>query len=79
MSCECSSLGDNGKVIADLVRKKGFENMRTKVTHEIDCECGNKFLMETLICTCPNCNITYAVTPCSSNLKENIKSCGTNY
>ncbi len=79
MSCGCSSLGNDGKAVADLVRGKGFENMPTKVNHTIDCSCGDTFVMDTLVCKCPKCNMTYAVTPCSSDNKENIKACGIDY
>lgn len=79
MTCGCSSIGNDGKAVADLVRSKGFENMKSKKIHKITCECGENFEMETLICKCPHCNMTYAVTPCSSDKIENIKSCGVNY
>lgn len=79
MSCGCSSLGNDGKAVADLVRGKGFENMPTKVIHTIVCSCGDTFVMDKLVCKCPKCNMTYAVTPCSSDNKENIKACGIDY
>lgn len=79
MSCGCSSLGNDGKGVADLVRGKGFENMPTKVNHTIVCSCGDTFVMDKLVCKCPKCNMTYAVTPCSSDNKGNIKACGIDY
>ncbi|MBM7836180.1 hypothetical protein [Clostridium sardiniense] len=79
MSCGCSSLGNDGKGVADLVRGKGFENMPTKVNHTIVCSCGDTFVMDKLVCKCPKCNMTYTVTPCSSDNKENIKACGIDY
>lgn len=79
MACGCSSLGNDGKAVADLVRSKGFENMQTKVVHEIECSCGTSFQMDKLVTQCPNCKMTYAVTPCSSDKKENIKPCGIEY
>lgn len=78
MSCGCSSI-NSGKQIADLVRSKGFENMQTKKIHAITCSCGNTFSMDRLIYKCEKCNITYAVTPCSSDDINNIKECGINY
>lgn len=30
MGCGCSSLGNDGKKVADLVREKGFQDMHTK-------------------------------------------------
>ncbi|MDO5039947.1 hypothetical protein [Clostridium sp.] len=78
MSCGCSTI-NNGKQVADLVRSKGFENMQTKKLHNITCSCGNTFIMDKLICKCNNCNMTYAVTPCSSDDINSIKECGINY
>lgn len=79
MGCGCSSLGNDGKKVADLVREKGFQDMHTKVEHTITCSCGETFIMNKLITKCPRCHITYAVTPCSSDNKDNIKSCGIDY
>lgn len=78
MACNCSSISD-GKSIADLVRGKGFENMSPKTNHSIICDCGEVFEMKTLVCKCPNCNMTYAVTPCSSDKIESVNKCGINY
>ncbi|MBD3108195.1 hypothetical protein IEO70_07420 [Bacillus sp. AGMB 02131] len=78
MSCGCSNLKD-GKAIADLVRSKGKENLPPLVEHEIACECGENFTMETVIMNCPKCEMTYAVTPCSSDEINNIKPAGINY
>ena len=55
------------------------ENMPTKVNHSIKCSCGETFIMDTLVFKCPNCKMTYAVTPCSSDNVENVKSCGIDY
>lgn len=79
MSCGCGSLDGNGKAIVDLVRSKGKDNFELKFEHIIDCSCGNSFKMKTLVDKCPNCNMTYGVTPCSSKDKENIKPAGINY
>lgn len=78
MTCDCNSISD-GKSIANLVRGKGLENTPPKINHLIACSCGENFNMKTILCTCPNCKMTYAVTPCSSNNIENIKKCGINY
>lgn len=78
MSCGCSSIKD-GKAIADLVRSKGKENHPPQVAHLIACECGETFTLKTVIMNCPKCEMTYAVTPCSSDVKSNIKPAGINY
>lgn len=79
MSCGCSNLNNDGKKIVDLVRSKGFENKTPTGELNISCDCGTKFKMETLVCNCPNCKMTYAVTPCSSSKVENVHTAGFNY
>ncbi|MGL4874242.1 MAG: hypothetical protein ACRC30_06285 [Clostridium sp.] len=79
MACGCGSTNGDGKKICDLVRGKGFDSMPTKIVHTIECSCGKEFQMDTLVQNCPHCGITYAVTPCSSDKKESIASCGENY
>lgn len=79
MSCGCNNLGSDGKKVADLVRGKGFENKTPTGDLNIPCECGTNFKMETLVCNCPNCNMTYAVTPCSSSKLESVHKAGMNY
>ena len=78
MSCGCSTSKD-GKAIVDHVKSKGKENHPPKVAHRINCECGESFVLKTVIMNCSNCNMTYAVTPCSSNKIENIKKAGIQY
>lgn len=79
MSCGCSTLGNDGKAIVDLVRSKGKDTFQLKTPYEIECSCGNTFSMVTIIDKCPHCNMTYGVTPCSSHDKNNIKPAGMNY
>ncbi|MGM9924356.1 MAG: hypothetical protein ACI35R_08930 [Bacillus sp. (in: firmicutes)] len=78
MSCNCSTLKD-GKNIVDHVKSKGKENFPPKIAHSIDCECGETFILETVIMNCPACQMTYAVTPCSSDNINNIKPAGIKY
>ncbi|ALC89408.1 hypothetical protein AM500_06135 [Bacillus sp. FJAT-18017] len=78
MSCGCSSLGD-GKAIVDHVKSKGKQFNPPLVAHEMHCECGETFTLETVIMDCPSCGMTYAVTPCSSADIENIKPAGIRY
>ena len=78
MGCGCSNLRD-GKAIADLVRSKGKDMYPPQVKHEITCECGETFTLETVIMSCPKCEMTYAVTPCSSDDQNNIKPAGLGY
>ena len=53
--------------------------MRLSTPHVITCSCGEEFVMETFVSVCPNCKMTYGVTPCSQSDKENIKPAGINY
>lgn len=78
MSCGCSSLAD-GKAIVDHVKSKGKENEVPHVLHNINCGCGNSFILEKVITNCPSCGMTYAVTPCSSGNIENVKQAGIRY
>lgn len=79
MSCGCSSDLMDGKAIVDHVKRKGKENLAPAVEHEINCECGQTFLFKKVIANCPSCEMTYAVTPCSSNDINNIKRAGIRY
>lgn len=79
MSCSCSSTLKDGRAIVNHVRAKGKEHSAPTVEHEITCECGETFALKTVIMNCPNCEMTYAVTPCGSNHKDNIKLAGINY
>ncbi|MGL4107911.1 hypothetical protein [Clostridium sp. LP20] len=79
MSCGCSTLGNDGKAIVDLVRSKDKATLPLKESYKIDCSCGKDFTMKTLVDNCPNCGMTYGVTPCSQSDKNNIKAAGINY
>lgn len=79
MDCGCKDIKNNGQKIADLVRSKGFENNKPLGDITINCECGNSFKMETLVCKCAECDTTYAVTPCSSSSIDNVSIAGKNY
>lgn len=78
MSCGCSNLKD-GKTIVDHVKSKGKENLPPRVHHIITCECGETFTLNTVIMNCPTCEMTYAVTPCSSDNISNVKPAGIKY
>ncbi|MGJ7922279.1 hypothetical protein [Neobacillus sp. LXY-4] len=79
MSCGCSSKLKDGQAIVDHVKEKGKENFAPDVAHEITCECGETFVLEKVIMNCPKCEMTYAVTPCGSSDKNNIKLAGIKY
>ncbi len=78
MSCGCGNFND-GKAIVDHVKSKDKENFAPAVEHEITCECGETFALKTVIMNCPKCEMTYAVTPCSSADINNVKVAGIKY
>lgn len=78
MSCGCGSLKD-GMAVVDHVKSKKKDKLPSQVAHEITCECGETFLFTTVIMNCPKCEMTYAVTPCSSGDINNIKRAGIRY
>lgn len=79
MSCGCGTHNKDGKAIVDRVREKGKAIMNLSFTHTITCSCGEDFIMKTFVDSCPNCKMTYGVTPCSQSDKSNIKAAGINY
>jgi hypothetical protein len=79
MSCGCTSNLKDGKDVVDHVKSKGKESYAPTVAHEILCECGESFTLETVIMNCPKCEMTYAVTPCGSGDSNNIKMAGIKY
>ena len=79
MSCGCTSRLKDGKAIVDHVKSKGKENFAPTVAHQIQCECGETFILQTLIMNCPKCEMTYAVTPCGSGEVNNIMPAGIKY
>lgn len=79
MSCGCGTHKKDGKAIVDKVRQVGKAEMNLTVPHVVACSCGHEFEMKTFVDVCPNCHMTYGVTPCSQSDKENIKPAGINY
>ncbi len=80
MSCGCKTMNKkDGKAVVDLVRSKGFEDKNIAIPHEINCSCGESFIMKKLVDKCPKCHMTYGVTPCSSRDRDNIAAAGINY
>lgn len=79
MSCGCSSNLKDGMAIVDHVKSKGKDKLAPTVAHQIVCECGESFTLKTVIMNCPKCEMTYAVTPCSSDNVNNVKTAGRKY
>lgn len=69
----------NGKAIVDKVRMVQVSNGELQIKHDVSCECGTVFKMETFETECPSCHMVYGVTPCSSHDKNNIRPAGVNY
>jgi Zn finger protein HypA/HybF involved in hydrogenase expression len=79
LSCGCTTSLMDGQAIVDHVKSKGKDHFAPTVPHEINCECGQTFILETVIMNCPKCEMTYAVTPCGSDDINNIKLAGIKY
>jgi hypothetical protein len=78
MGAGCGTLKD-GKAVVDHIKSKGKENFAPNVNHEMNCECGETFVLEKVIFNCPKCEMTYAVTPCSSSDINNVQRAGIKY
>lgn len=79
MSCGCTERLQDGQAIVDHVKSKGKDHFAPLAAHQINCECGETFELETVIMNCPSCGMTYAVTPCGSGDISNIKMAGIRY
>ncbi|MEQ6378527.1 hypothetical protein RZN22_17995 [Bacillaceae bacterium S4-13-58] len=79
MSCTCTNDLTEGVQVVDHVKSKGKDKLRPRVMHEIQCDCGETFHLQTVIMNCPKCEMTYAVTPCGSADIENVKQAGIKY
>lgn len=75
----CAPDLNDGKAIVDKVRLVGVSQGVLETPHEITCDCGETFTMLHFEMSCPCCNMTYGVTPCSSHDKNNIKAAGIGY
>ena len=75
----CAPDLNDGKAIVNKVRQVGVSNGLLADAHEVTCECGTTFRMTHYEMSCPQCNMTYGVTPCSSHDKNNIKQAGIGY
>lgn len=75
----CAPDLNDGLAILRKVRQVGVGNGILEVQHLIECECGTTFPMVHFEEHCPQCDMVYAVTPCSSHQKDNIKPAGVGY
>lgn len=75
----CAPDLNDGKAIVNKVRQVGVSKGLLEVPFVIECECGQPFEMVHFEENCPNCDMTYGVTPCSSHDKNNIKAAGVSY
>ena len=78
MSCGCNTELKDGKAVVDRVRFKGKDMDLLETPYTIKCSCGNSFTMKTLVDKCPNCNMTYGVTPCGQGDINNVKAADIN-
>lgn len=79
MSCGCGTHEKDGKAIVDRVREIGKADEKLASPHNITCSCGKTFKMITLVDKCPNCGMTYGVTPCTQEDINKVKPAAINY
>ncbi len=75
----CAPDLNDGKAIVNKVRQVGVGQGFLETPHTVECSCGTSFQMTHFEMSCPQCGMTYGVTPCSSHDKNNIKAAGINY
>ncbi|MCX8084440.1 MAG: hypothetical protein N3C60_05910 [Calditerrivibrio sp.] len=75
----CSGNFENGKEVVDKLRLMGFNNQFMSSPFEVECECGEHFLMETFEARCPKCSMVYGVTPCHAFDKKYVQKAGIDY
>ncbi|MBB5021157.1 hypothetical protein [Desulfurispira natronophila] len=80
MHSNCSAQFDNGAQVVDKLRMMGFEQQHLPLAVAYTCvSCQADFTMETLMSHCPQCGMTYGVTPCHAHDPTNILAAGVNY
>jgi hypothetical protein len=75
----CSGNFTNGQEVVNKIRAMGFNQQNVPMPFEYKCECGNTFMYETFEMTCPECKMTYGVTPCHCFDPENVMAAGKKY
>jgi len=75
----CVNEHTSGMEMLQKIRMKGFNNKPLPMIHRFECkECGSAIEMVTMEYKCPECNMVYAVTPCSAMDVNNVKPAGIN-
>lgn len=76
----CTGSFGDGKAVVDKIRMMGFNTRPMPAGVVIKCvECENEMEMTHLETKCPNCNMVYGVTPCSTSKPERIMAAGKDY
>ena len=76
----CTGPTSDGKMVANKVRMMGFNKQAMPMPLEITCSnCDNKFSMMCFEASCPECDMVFAVTPCSANDASKVKAAGIGY
>ena len=79
MHAGCNGGDMSGREAVDKLRMMGFSEGAMPLAVDIECECGEVFLMDTFETKCPKCDMVYGVTPCSAHDYTKIKAAGVNY
>jgi len=79
ISMKCGCTFENGQAVADKVRRKGAADQPMPQETKMTCTCGTTYSKKVLIDQCPNCKMTYVVTPCSATNPKYIVPAGIDY
>jgi Zn finger protein HypA/HybF involved in hydrogenase expression len=77
MKCSCEF--ETNQAVIDKIRFKNANNQLMPEPAMIECDCGHTVTMTTLVYHCPQCLMTYGVTPCSAGDHNFIVKAGINY
>ncbi len=76
----CTGPSADGKMVANKVRMMGFNKQPMPMPLELTCSnCQTEFQMMCFEAACPECDMVYAVTPCSSSDASKVKAAGIGY
>jgi len=68
-----------GMETADIVREAGLGATPMPQKTFVLCDCGTKYEKKVLIDECPNCHMTYVVSPESAHSPEYVMAAGIDY
>ena len=70
----CGGISEDGRAMEEIIR-----DMPLPAQVQIDCECGEAFVMSKFEDRCPHCSMVYGVTPCHTGDPSAIRPAGIDY